>query len=276
MKQGAAGEGETASGPAALTTLRRARGALMPGLTVAVSLLALYLAWSMAAAAWPSRAFPPPAQVWQVLLAEAASGELAYHLGATLGRVAAAFVLAMAIGSAIGIMLGISRRTDRFFNAWVILFLNIPALVIIVLAYIWFGLNEAAAIGAVAVNKIPNVIVTMREGARALDPRYGEMAHVYHFSLFDRIRHVILPQLQPYFAAASRSGIALIWKIVLVVELLGRSNVVGFQIYLYFQLLDVAAILAYTLAFVAIMLLIELLLVQPFERHATRWRGRPA
>ena len=100
-----------------------------------------------------------------------------------------------------------------------ILFLNIPALVIIVLAYIWFGLNEAAAIGAVAVNKIPNVVVTMREGARALDPRYAEMATVYRFGALDRIRHILLPQLQPYLAAASRSGIALIWKIVLVVEL---------------------------------------------------------
>ncbi len=155
------------------------------------------------------------------------------------------------------------------------LFLNIPALVIIVLAYIWFGLTEVAAIGAVAVNKIPNVVVTMREGARALDPRYQEMAAVYRFSPLDRIRHVLLPQLQPYIAAASRSGIALIWKIVLVVELLGRSNGVGFQIYLNFQLFDVAAILAYTLAFVAIMLPIELLLVQPLERHASRWRQRP-
>ena len=128
------------------------------------------------------------------------------------------------------------------------------------LAYIWFGLNEAAAIGAVAVNKIPNVVVTMREGARALDPRYARNGH--RLSLQRRstaLRHILLPQLQPYLAAASRSGIALIWKIVLVVELLGRSNGVGFQIYLYFQLFDVAAILAYTLAFVAIMLLIELL-----------------
>ncbi|TJW29296.1 MAG: ABC transporter permease subunit, partial [Mesorhizobium sp.] len=121
------------------------------------------------------------------------------------------------------------RGADRFFSPWVILFLNIPALVVIVLTYIWFGLNEAAAIGAVAVNKIPNVVVTMREGARALDPSYAEMAAVYRFGPLDRIRHVLLPQLQPYLAAASRSGIALIWKIVLVVELLGRSNGVGVQ-----------------------------------------------
>ena len=252
------------------------RATLMPALTVTISLLGLGLLWSLAANAWPSRAFPGPGQVWQVLLREAASGDLFYHLGATLGRVAAAYLIAMIVGSVIGVLLGSHRRADRFFNPWVILFLNIPALVIIVLAYIWFGLNEAAAIGAVAVNKIPNVVVTMREGARALDPRYAEMAAVYRFGPLDRIRHILLPQLQPYLAAASRSGIALIWKIVLVVELLGRSNGVGFQIHLYFQLFDVAAILAYTLAFVAVMLVVELLLVQPVERHATRWRRRPA
>ena len=82
----------------------------------------------------------------------------------------------------------------------------------------------------------------------------------------------MLPQLQPYIAAATRSGIALIWKIVLVVELLGRSNGVGFQIHLHFQLFDVSTILAYTLTFVAIMLLVELLLLQPLEKHARRWR----
>jgi NitT/TauT family transport system permease protein len=247
-----------------------------PALTAAASLLGLGLLWALAANAWPSRAFPTPGAVWQVLVSEAANGDLFYHLGATLGRVAAAYVVAMVVGSVLGVFLGLHRRTDRFFNPWVVLFLNIPALVVIVLAYIWFGLNEAAAIGAVAVNKIPNVVVTMREGARALDPAYAEMATVYRFGLLDRIRHILLPQLQPYLAASSRSGIALIWKIVLVVELLGRPNGVGFQIYLYFQLFDVAGVLAYTLAFVAVMLIVELLLVQPLERHATRWRRRPA
>lgn len=263
------------TGPARTASIQPALS-FWPGLTTAASLLAFAALWAVAVRLWPSRAFPGPDEVWQVFLREAANGDLGFHLGMTLGRVAAAYIVSMVIGSAIGVFLGINRSADRFFNPWLILFLNIPALVIIVLAYIWFGLNEAAAVGAVAVNKIPNVAVTMREGARALDSRYADMAAVYRFGAFDRTRHVLLPQLQPYFAAASRSGIALIWKIVLVVELLGRSNGVGFQIHLYFQLFDVAAILAYTLAFVAVMLLIELLLVQPFERHATRWRRRSA
>ncbi|SDP32836.1 NitT/TauT family transport system permease protein [Phyllobacterium sp. OV277] len=243
---------------------------------VLLSFAALIVVWHIGATLWPSRSFPAPLLVLQRFMSETLSGDLPYHLAITLWRVAASFFLAMIIGSVIGVLLGSYRRADQFFNPWLILFLNIPALVVIVLAYIWFGLNEAAAIGAVALNKIPNVVVTMREGTRALDPRYTEMAQVYRFRSLDRIRHILLPQLQPYIAAASRSGVSLIWKIVLVVELLGRSNGIGFQINLFFQLFDVAAILAYTLAFVAVMLFIELVVVQPLEHTSTRWRRRTA
>ncbi|MBA8881435.1 ABC transporter permease [Phyllobacterium myrsinacearum] len=245
-------------------------------IVVLLSFAALIFVWHIGAAIWPSRSFPAPLLVLQKFVSETANGDLPYHLAITLCRVVASFFLAMVIGSVIGVFLGSHRRADQFFNPWLILFLNVPALVIIVLAYIWFGLNEAAAIGAVALNKIPNVVVTMREGTRALDPRYAEMAHVYRFSALHRLRHVLLPQLQPYIAATARSGISLIWKIVLVVELMGRSNGIGFQINLFFQLFDVAAILAYTLAFVAVMLFIELVVVQPLEHTSTRWRRRPA
>jgi NitT/TauT family transport system permease protein len=157
-----------------------------------------------------------------------------------------------------------------------VVLLNLPALVIIVLAYVWIGLNEAAAIVAVALNKLPNAVVTLREGARTLDRDLDEMAAVFGFSAWKRWRHVVLPQLAPFFAAATRSGLSLVWKIVLVVELLGRPNGVGFEIGTAFQLFDVATLLAYALPFTAIMLAIETLLVQPFERHAARWRPRPA
>lgn len=256
-----------------------ARGRLAgaaPMLVTLLSLVGLLALWWLVASFADSRVLPAPPAVLDAFWRDAKTGELFFHLAMTLFRVAASFLLAMVIGSAIGVALGLNRDANRFFDPWVILFLNIPALVVIVLAYIWFGLNEAAAIGAIAVNKIPNVVVTMREGARALDRDLNEMASVYRFGRWKTMRHVVIPQLQPYFAAASRSGIALIWKIALVVELLGRSNGVGFQIYLYFQLFDVAAILAYTLAFVAIMLLIEFLLVQPLEAYSTRWRIRPA
>lgn len=244
------------------------------GLAQALGSVALLVgSWAILAAVLDDRTLPGPLDVWHALVVEARSGELAFHLGATLARVVAAFVVAMAIGGAVGIWLGTHPVADRLLDPWLVLALNIPALVTIVLAYVWFGLNEAAAVGAVAANKIPNVAITLREGARTLSVELDEMAAVYRFGAWTRLRHVVLPQLGPFFAAATRSGIALIWKIVLVVELLGRSNGVGFQIHLYFQLFDVATILAYTLAFVAVMLVVEYALLQPFERRSNRWRS---
>jgi NitT/TauT family transport system permease protein len=112
----------------------------------------------------------------------------------------------------------------------------------------------------------------MREGTRSLDPALAEMARSFRMSRWRTLRHVIIPQLTPYAFAATRSGLALIWKIVLVVELLGRSNGVGFQIQIYFQLFDVTMILAYTLAFILVAQAIEWVVVQPLESWATRWQ----
>ncbi len=241
-----------------------------------LSILGFLALWTLAAWFAASPEVPGPLAVLDVVLREAASGELFYHLAVTLARVAAAFLIAMFIGTAVGVAMGQRHNLNRVLDPWIILLLNIPALVVIVLCYIWIGLTEVAAIAAVAINKIPNVVVTLREGARALDPKLAEMAQVFRFSRGRLLRHVVLPQLLPFIAAAGRSGLALIWKIVLVVELLGRSNGVGFQIHLYFQLFDVAAILGYALAFVCVMLFIEFLVVQPLEAHLNRWRPRAA
>ncbi len=248
-------------------------GSLSRAAVLALSLALFVLIWQALASWLDSRALPDPMVVLQVFRRDLMSGELPYHVGVTLARVAVSFALAMIIGSSIGLAMGRLKRIDRFFDSWLILFLNIPALVTIVLCYIWFGLTEAAAILAVSLNKIPNVAVTMREGARALDRQYIDLARVYRLGRWRTLRHVVLPQLAPFFAASARSGLALVWKIVLVVELLGRSNGVGFQLYLFFQLFDVPSILAYTFAFVAIVQLIEVALFNPWERYANRWRA---
>lgn len=235
--------------------------------------LALLLAtWQAAALLAASRLLPGPAAVAERLVAQCLSGDLPLALAITLARVAAGFVLAMAIGTVIGIAMGRSRGLDRLFDSWLIFFLNLPALVVIILAYLWCGLVEAAAILAVAVNKIPNVAVTMREGARALSRDLDEMAQVFALPAADRMRHVVLPQLAPFFFAAARSGLSLIWKIVLVVELLGRGNGVGFELQMRFQMFDVAGLLAYALAFVAVVQAIEWCLLQPLEKRHGRWR----
>lgn len=239
--------------------------------------LGLFVAsWYLACAFVDGRVLPPPHNVLKVVWTEARAGDLGFNLGATLARVAASFMMAMTIGTALGLAMGRFRKLDRLLDAWLLILLNLPALVVIVLCYIWIGLTETALLTAVVLNKVPNTAVMMREAARALDYGLDEMARVFQFSRIAYVRHVLAPQLAPFIAAASRSGLSLIWKIVLVVELLGRSNGVGFEIGSAFQLFDVARILAYAFAFIAVILTIEIILIQPFERHATRWRRQAA
>ena len=248
-------------------------GALSGGARVRLlSLMALLALWEVAGRIADSRVAPPLSKVLAVLGREIASGALPINLGITLARIAASFALSMVLGAALGIAMGRDARLDRALDVWLTALLNMPALVMAVLLYVWFGLTEAAAIAAITLNKLPTTAVTLREGTRALDPLLFEMATVFRFSRARLLRHVILPQLVPYFFAAARAGLALIWKVVLVVELLGRSNGVGFQIEVYFQLFDVAGILAYTLAFSLVVLALEWGVLQPLERRAMAWR----
>ncbi|SFB12523.1 NitT/TauT family transport system permease protein [Poseidonocella pacifica] len=240
----------------------------------AASLIGLLILWVVAAALTADpQILPSPVSLLGPIWKETLSGKLPYHLGQTLIRVAWAFSLAMLLGLVLGLAMGRSERLDRWLDPWLVVFLNLPALVLIVLCYLWIGLNETAAIVAVTLNKIPNVTTVIREGARSLSPDLDAMAKVYRMGFVARMRHVLLPQLAPFIAAAARSGIAVIWKIVLVVEFLGRSNGIGFQIHLYFQLFDVRMVLVYALSFITVMLIVEWAVLQPWERRVRRWRA---
>lgn len=241
------------------------------GLRILSALLLLAL-WQ-AASLGGSPLLPGPVRVAHALVDDVVAGHLLSDLAITLARVAASFIIAMAVGSAIGMAMGRSQRVDRLFDLWLVLGLNIPALVIIILCYLWIGLNETAAIAAVAINKLPATAVMLREGARSVDTSLLEVADVLRLPWGRRMRTTYLPQLYPYFMAATRSGLSLIWKIVLVVELIGRSNGVGFRLGLYFQFFDIANILAYSASFIAIVLAIEGFVIRPLERRLTRWRA---
>ena len=74
--------------------------------------------------------------------------------------------------------MGRNERANVVLDDWLVLGLNVPALVIIILCYVWFGLNEVAIL-AVSLNKIPMVAVIMREGSRAIEQDYLDVAKFY-------------------------------------------------------------------------------------------------
>ncbi len=254
------------------------RPAPAPGLLAgqagrAVSLFGLVVVWWAAAyiAASP-QLLPGPIPVVAFAWNGLCDGTLPWNIAITLARVVAAFTVAMVAGGVLGYMAGRSPRVDALLDPWAVVALNLPVLVVVVLVYIWVGLNDTAAVLAVAIAKAPTVFVTIREGARAMDRDFEELGTVFRIPRGRRLRHIEWPQLVPFIAAAARSGLSITWKIVLVVELLGRPNGIGFILNLYFQNFDVAGILAYGLTFAAIMLVIETAFLQPWERRVNAWR----
>ena len=182
----------------------------------------------------------------------------------------------MLLGTALGLVIGRVRSLDRFFSGWLIVGLNLPAIVVAILFYIWLGLTETALISAVVVNKLPLVAATIREGVRNFAPEYDELARAMRWPLARRLRLVFIPQLMPFVLAAARTGLSLIWKIVLVFEVLGSDGGVGYRVSLFFQFFDITSILAYTTAFIAVVLAVEYGLLRPLEHKVLKWRADPA
>jgi NitT/TauT family transport system permease protein len=145
----------------------------------ALSLLGFIALWQVAAQLLAIPTLPTPVSVVASLWGHLIDGELLSSLAITLWRVVLSFAIAMVVGTAVGILMGRYPMLDTLLDGVLVLGLNIPALVTIILCYIWFGLVEAAAVTAVAINKIPTVIVTVREGARAVDRKLLEVADAF-------------------------------------------------------------------------------------------------
>lgn len=232
----------------------------------------LLVLWQIASVTVQHRLFPSPVVVFSELYDLALHNSLIADMGKTLARAAVAFVVAMFAGVVIGSILGRFRALDGLFGNWVLIGLNIPAIVVAISFYVWFGLTEFALILAVVINKTPLVAVAMREGVRALDHDLAELAQVYRVAFWHRVRRFIVPQLMPYALTAARTGLSLIWKIVLVFEVLGSDGGVGFRIGIFFQHFDMKGVLAYTVAFMAVVILIEYGLMRRLEHRILGWR----
>lgn len=221
---------------------------------------------------FPSRLFPTPIAVAEHMVNLATNGKLLPDLAKTLTRAFTAFAVAMILGTIVGIALGRSRVLDRLFSIWVVVGLNVPAIVIAILLYIWLGLTEFALILAVVLNKFPLVVTTIREGVRSFDPAYDDLARAFRLPFLRRLRLISAPQLMPFVLAAARTGLSLIWKIVLVFEVLGSDGGVGFRISVFFQFFDIKGVLAYTTAFILVVFAFEYLVLRPLEARLLRWR----
>ena len=239
-----------------------------------VSSLALLGLWWAGSAMLPASVLPgPPAVLTQMI--ENAQGKMLWtDMGHTLRRIFFAFIVAMSVATALGFAMALSKRADDLFRIVLILGVTMPALVLILLSYMIVGLNDTAAIIGAALPVIAVLTINIREGVRSIDTRIQGMARAFRATPRQMLLDVMTPQVVPVLLASTRFGIGLIWKMVLFVELLGRSDGIGYRIEFYYQMYNMKQVLALALSFVIVMLLIEVGIIGQAERRLYRWRAR--
>ena len=190
----------------------------------------------------------------------------------SLRRVLVGFSLAMFLSLLVGIVMGTSTAGERYFGPMVVIGLTVPGLIWALISVMIFGLSELTAYFAVTVTIFPMLVITIWGAVKSMDRDLIDMSTVLRLKPWTKVQAVILPQLVPSIFSATRYGLGLAWKIVVVVELFGASSGIGYQINRAYQLFSLELVLAWTALFVVVMLGIEHLIVNPLERRLTAWR----
>jgi NitT/TauT family transport system permease protein len=243
---------------------------------VSVSLGLLALAWQAVSSLTGADVLPGPVDSIVAVAEASREGWLWSDLGITTFRVAGAFLIAFAAALVTGALIGRSRLAERLLGPWVTIGASIPSLVVIVVVYLTVGVNDHAAMIGTALIVAPLMTFPMADGIRATDPNLQEMARAFAIPRFTIFRRVILPQTMPFIFTAARAGLSLTWRLMIFVELLGRSSGVGYRIQYFYNLVDMKRVVAAALPFIALMLLFEFGVLRPLERRAFRWRRAEA
>ncbi|HEY8588940.1 MAG TPA: ABC transporter permease subunit, partial [Naasia sp.] len=135
-----------------------------------------------------------------------------------------------------------------------------------------FGLNDSAAIIAIAVGSAPPIAINIWQGTKAIDRDLIHMGKAFRFRQPSILFKIVVPQLIPYILAALRYGLGIAWKIVTIVELIGLSTGVGYMLHYWFGNFSMIQVLAWTLLFTITLLFIEFAILKPVENRLTRWR----
>jgi NitT/TauT family transport system permease protein len=230
------------------------------------------LGWEVVARRMASPLVPDLAEVaresWRILH----SGMAASQIGITLLRILLGFALAMVVSLVVSIASARNAMVQAFFEPAIVLGLTIPGLVWALLCVIWFGISLATPVLSIALGIAPALTVSVLQGMRGVDAEVVEMAHIFHFSRWTRLRYLWLPALAPFLFSGARLGFSLAWKVIVLVELFGLSDGVGYQLNAEFSSQNVAGVLAWTLIFWVVMAALEYGALQGLERRLTRWR----
>lgn len=200
-----------------------------PGLGWILPLSALAL-WELGARTGivPPNWLPAPTTVVDVLVRLAGDGLLLAHVGATLARVAAGFVVGAAAGTVLGVLTGRSEFARSLLDPTIQALRSIPSLAWVPLFLLWLGIQEASKITLIAVGAFFPVYLNLMAGVRAIDVRLVEVGALYGYAGWGLARRILIPATLPAYVTGLRSGLGLAWMFVVAAELMGASRGLGY------------------------------------------------
>ncbi|KAF1046973.1 aliphatic sulfonate ABC transporter permease SsuC [Xylophilus sp.] len=192
--------------------------------------LLLIVVWQVASSrGWLStRVLPAPVDVVKAAWTLTASGELWTHVKVSAGRA----LLGLLVGGGLGLVLGLLTGSIRFFetllDSSIQMVRNIPALALIPLVILWFGIDEMAKLFLIAVSVFFPIYLNTFHGIRNVDQGLIEMGRTYGLSQWQLYREVILPGALSSILVGLRFSLGLMWVILIVAETISAQSGIGY------------------------------------------------
>ncbi|MEK3890167.1 ABC transporter permease [Bacillus sp. FSL K6-3431] len=214
---------------------------------------------------------PAPTRIVQEIFEMGAAGTLFGHVGTTVFRVAAGFLLgtiaAVLFGSAVGYFTVLEKLMDPLIQA----FRSIPSLAWVPLFILWMGIGESSKVVLIAVGVFFPVYLNIVSGIQGVDRKLIEVGKIYGFTSTETLRKIILPASLPSFLVGLRSGMGLGWMFVVAAEIMGASQGLGYLLVVGQNTYSPELIIASICLFAVIGKITDSLL-KKLEEKSLRWQ----
>jgi NitT/TauT family transport system permease protein len=250
---------------------RQLRGHTSSAVAVVAALLTILGAWQLAVVM--GNRIPSPGQTVDSLVSEAAIGELWHNLAISMNRFALGLALALIVGAALGVWMGLSRWADLAFSDLNAAALAIPAVIWALLTTMWFGFGWLTPVVTVFLSGLPFVVVNIAKATRAVPADLVLMAGAFGVPRRNLLRHIVAPAVAGSTVAAVRFAIMSAWNGLLLAEWFGATSGVGWRSRYWYDANQLDGFFAWVLVFIVVLVVADLLLLGPIERRVTRWRN---
>lgn len=245
---------------------------LWSGWAGAAGLFCLAAAWQAGHEIYGSFVLPSPLETLYAIGSIGQESSFAKAAGETAIRSLAGFALAVAFGSAAGIIAGFSFAAMRLTRPIVTVILGVPPIAWIVLALIWFGSNGGSAVLTVVVGALPISFAGGLQGVATRDRSLDMMARSFGAGAWTRFRTITAPHLVSYLFPAWTTTAGTAWKVTVMAELLSNSGGIGGELATARALFDIPRVMALIVVTVAFALFTEYLLLHPIRDRLENWR----